>query len=505
MEVTPTELIYIDSKTRESWRWPRKYLRNYGCDGDVFSFEAGRKCPGGEGLYAFSSKRASLLFDTVAKNINQGNLQPPPGEMSPFPSDAQRPDPNTLSFSRRQSGTQSPTHDQPNYANMDPSGRPLVENGAIGSTSDSEAPRPDSPSEVNQEPMKFLYREVVFEKPPEDHPMPESGTQQKTQIDFDQTDKFNRDNPGLATSLPRTSTSSIGAPSSARGEKKSAGRRRMQTYSGGTHRSPSESGSHSSQSSPTESSRELRSPGQMNGGVPLARTSITEQSGMSPMGSMYQNVVLGGASPGVQQPNYQNVNIGSGSVNCVFESPQQPNYQNVSLPSQSSKSSVNGAVVGGDPRGQYADLQLSGSSNRNSANRKRSTSTSYMQLEFSKHDKSISSSHSSLVPQPSAGGPSGPPPEPTRASTDPVIPQQEHPKTNGHSLENTPSLALPVTSSHVQLAVVDETKVAYAVLDFPAMEVLSELSREREQDKKLEHKERDRTLHSGGTHSKKKK
>ena len=55
--------------------WPLKYLRKYGCDRDIFSFEAGRKCPGGEGLYAFSTKKASQLFDIVARNISEGGLE----------------------------------------------------------------------------------------------------------------------------------------------------------------------------------------------------------------------------------------------------------------------------------------------------------------------------------------------------------------------------------------------------------------------------------------------
>ena len=38
----------------ENWRWPLKYVSKYGCDFDVFSFEAGRKCLRGGGLYALS-------------------------------------------------------------------------------------------------------------------------------------------------------------------------------------------------------------------------------------------------------------------------------------------------------------------------------------------------------------------------------------------------------------------------------------------------------------------
>lgn len=76
MYVTETNLIYIDKKSHEKWEWPLKFLRRYGCEGFVFSFEAGRKCPSGEGLYAFNCKKANALFNRVAQNISQGNLEP---------------------------------------------------------------------------------------------------------------------------------------------------------------------------------------------------------------------------------------------------------------------------------------------------------------------------------------------------------------------------------------------------------------------------------------------
>ena len=73
--MTQVELKYKDSQSGNEWVWPLKYLRKYGCDRDIFSFEAGRKCPGGEGLYAFSTKKASQLYDMVARNISEGGLE----------------------------------------------------------------------------------------------------------------------------------------------------------------------------------------------------------------------------------------------------------------------------------------------------------------------------------------------------------------------------------------------------------------------------------------------
>ena len=71
LEVTGSDLVYIDSATGEKWRWPIKFLRRYGCNGvRVFSFEAGRRCPGGEGLYAFSTSRASEIHEAIVESIN---------------------------------------------------------------------------------------------------------------------------------------------------------------------------------------------------------------------------------------------------------------------------------------------------------------------------------------------------------------------------------------------------------------------------------------------------
>jgi hypothetical protein len=46
-------------------RWPLECLRRYSCDQGIFSFEAGRKAPLGEGKYSFRTDEDSLIFDTL--------------------------------------------------------------------------------------------------------------------------------------------------------------------------------------------------------------------------------------------------------------------------------------------------------------------------------------------------------------------------------------------------------------------------------------------------------
>jgi len=56
IEVTDTDLIlhHLDVG-KEPIRWPLNCLRRYGFDAELFSFESGRRCPTGPGIYAFRS------------------------------------------------------------------------------------------------------------------------------------------------------------------------------------------------------------------------------------------------------------------------------------------------------------------------------------------------------------------------------------------------------------------------------------------------------------------
>ena len=74
VEVTNTDLIYVDSRTNEKWKWPFKFMRKYGYERNIFSFEAGRRCAGGQGLYAFASERANEIHEAIVENIHGQKL-----------------------------------------------------------------------------------------------------------------------------------------------------------------------------------------------------------------------------------------------------------------------------------------------------------------------------------------------------------------------------------------------------------------------------------------------
>lgn len=71
--ITRTELT-LYRKGRDPTRWPLKCLRRYGYDADLFSFEAGRRCTTGEGIYAFRCRRAESLFQTMQNYIQLSTM-----------------------------------------------------------------------------------------------------------------------------------------------------------------------------------------------------------------------------------------------------------------------------------------------------------------------------------------------------------------------------------------------------------------------------------------------
>ncbi|XP_010149595.1 PREDICTED: fibroblast growth factor receptor substrate 3 [Eurypyga helias] len=64
MELTQTELI-LHTHKRDAVRWPYLCLRRYGYDSHLFSFESGRRCQTGQGIFAFKCSRAEEIFNLL--------------------------------------------------------------------------------------------------------------------------------------------------------------------------------------------------------------------------------------------------------------------------------------------------------------------------------------------------------------------------------------------------------------------------------------------------------
>ena len=145
MLVTKVDFIYMNSQTSITWKWPLKHLRQYDSKGEVFLFEAGRKCHGGEGLYVFSSKKANKMMKIVSRNINNNNVNQSRLQLPGTTSSHQ----NTLMYRATRSGyvnvnvditPESHNHHNKDYVNVDLS-------------AETPPPRPPCP---------IVYKEVVF-------------------------------------------------------------------------------------------------------------------------------------------------------------------------------------------------------------------------------------------------------------------------------------------------------------------------------------------------------
>lgn len=73
LEVTETELV-LYQRGKTPTRWPLRCLRKYGFDSEIFTFECGRRCPTGAGIYAFRCRKAEQLFNMLQQNIQLRNL-----------------------------------------------------------------------------------------------------------------------------------------------------------------------------------------------------------------------------------------------------------------------------------------------------------------------------------------------------------------------------------------------------------------------------------------------
>ncbi|CAK9805422.1 Fibroblast growth factor receptor substrate 2 [Anthophora plagiata] len=68
LEVTETDIV-LYQRGKQPIKWPLRCLRRYGHDAEIFSFESGRRCSTGPGIYAFKCRRAAHLFNLVQTNI----------------------------------------------------------------------------------------------------------------------------------------------------------------------------------------------------------------------------------------------------------------------------------------------------------------------------------------------------------------------------------------------------------------------------------------------------
>ena len=484
IEVTAVELIYTDAKSRDRWVWPLKYLRKYGCDGDIFSFEAGRKCPGGEGLYAFSTKKAAQLFEMVARNINVGGFLPESegGALSPQSNSHANshspisPVPPTLPPPVPASNPPPLPPIGPHYQNLQyQNGQhiPAAENGIAvespplpppqnrrHSTTPSPSPAPAAP------PSKVNYQQVTFPDPPDAHPPPSTEDKEErrvsyTPIDIKKTEEYNRmlkqQNSVASHPLPELGGHTFIDPTTLTSKK--GGRSRLPTYHGpSSHRSFSDS-SVGSPNSLTGSMKDMHL--HANGDVPGPGRGHTSTSAIE-ASLLYQNLTLSANGPQLQQPNYMNLFVPASQTpqpSLSRKTSEQPSmYENLMLsrntsPPLSSSSivpnpSASPPRVSGNPMATYADLDLP-----------RQTST----------------------PKAKQGDESGK----ERSYT-----TLDFPTSNGTAINNTPAPHSGRDSpKHVEVSTVssdhrplEDDKVPYGILDFRTMEALRKTAEERQQD-----------------------
>ena len=374
MIVSNTDLTYTNSKTQEQLEWPLKFLRKYGCDGDVFSFEAGRKCPGGEGLYAFNTRQASELFELVARNINQGNLQPP-SDLSPVTLEATRSLISGLGRAPEVSPVEMSvaTVVRPAPPPPLPPGGPIVTVTSVEGTTNGSSLLPP-PLPESRIPTTKPYQVLQFDKEAELYPPPPpAGTSAKyASIDFEETDGRRR-NGTAPTSVKPTKGGRKRSPSSSSGTK---GPRKASQSSMDSHGSMTES-TRDPFTSPNSS---LVLPGTQN-----YQNIVMGEQGLqvvdSPQ-SNYQNIVQGATmtmTTALEQPNYQNISVGQvelTSLAVLTSTPQDghqfshQNYANLSLGPTSPKpiellstplTHMVSISVGGSTYGSYAELDLSAS------------------------------------------------------------------------------------------------------------------------------------------------
>ncbi|CAL8376057.1 unnamed protein product [Arctogadus glacialis] len=73
MELTEGELV-LHTHRRDDVRWPYLCLRRYGYDSNLFSFESGRRCQTGQGIFAFKCARAEDIFNMLQEVMHSHSI-----------------------------------------------------------------------------------------------------------------------------------------------------------------------------------------------------------------------------------------------------------------------------------------------------------------------------------------------------------------------------------------------------------------------------------------------
>lgn len=136
MELTSSELI-LHTRKRDAVRWPYLCLRRYGYDSNLFSFESGRRCQTGQGIFAFKCARAEEIFNLLQEimQCNSINVVEEPMMIS------RNPHPTEIDLPRTPQTPTTPSFTVPGFPNGFPcypsmgdgSSHPSTRHPSIGS------------------------------------------------------------------------------------------------------------------------------------------------------------------------------------------------------------------------------------------------------------------------------------------------------------------------------------------------------------------------------------
>ncbi|KAM9402671.1 fibroblast growth factor receptor substrate 2-like isoform 2-T3 [Salvelinus alpinus] len=101
MELTEEELI-LHTRKRDTVKWPYLCLRRYGYDSNLFSFESGRRCQTGQGIFAFKCVRAEEMFNVLQDIMHSNSIsvvEEQVVELNPVETTSHKPHPAAAGYS----------------------------------------------------------------------------------------------------------------------------------------------------------------------------------------------------------------------------------------------------------------------------------------------------------------------------------------------------------------------------------------------------------------------